>query len=161
MGKKLVLTVPLMLTALLSGCGEMDSTTINNKARKAAERYIETQGGSVFHSRLSISQEDLNQDGRTDAVVYVRDDPAMCTFQGCTLLVFANQGRQLELVSTIRNVHTRLGQRQGSSDWPTLVVASRREDGQAAVSGEPVQVYALEFKNGYPEDATQGELTTP
>lgn len=156
--KKVCFLLPLGLLCL-AGCGEMDSKALSNNASRAAERYIESQGGSIFHSRLSIAQQDLNGDGRQDAVVYIKDDPSVCTFEGCTLLILENQGNSLKQIGAIRNVHARLGMRQGESEWPTLIVASRDNSGSSTAGSDGVAVtaYALPFSNGaYPSDATLG-----
>jgi len=154
-----------VLMLILTGCSDpLDDRAIHNDALDLAERYVEAQGGDRSLARMSTSLDDLNGDYLDDVMVYIWDDPALCTGQGCTMLVFENRGGHLKLISDIRNVHVRLGSEAGESKWETLIIASKDALGKDHVGGEPATVYELAFdaksKQGYPKDATQGTLQT-
>lgn len=131
-----------------------------DRAHEIAMRYVRAQKGSSSSALISISLQDLNQDGRVDAIVRIQNERAVCTAQGCTMLVLENRGSDLRPIGIIRNVHAHIGQRPDMTDWPTLLVTSKDTNGAARVSNESAQVYALEFKKGYPADATAGEPTS-
>lgn len=162
--RKLLFTLSA-LTLTLTGCSNpLDDRAIHRDALDLAKRYVEAQGGDSDLARMSSSLDDLNGDHLDDVMVYIWDEPTLCTGQGCTMLVFENRGDRLKLISDIRNVHVRLGSEAGDSDWETLIIASKDAMGKDHVGGEPATVYELAFdpksKKGYPEDATQGTLQT-
>jgi hypothetical protein len=152
---RLLLLLGLGLLIALSGCKELEETAIIDRAHEIAMRYVRAQKGSSSSAPISISLQDLNQDGRVDAIVRIQNERAVCTAQGCTMLVLENRGSDLRPIGIIRNVHAHIGQRPGTTDWPTLLVTSKDANGDQAV-----QVYALEFEKGYPADATAGEPTS-
>ncbi|MEM8504089.1 MAG: hypothetical protein AAF716_13165 [Cyanobacteria bacterium P01_D01_bin.1] len=153
---KKALPVVSMLLLLLTSCGELnDSEKIIRIAEKDMVEYLKSQGG-YWGSGFSPRTKDFNKDGKTDVLIHLAKSSELCTFEGCPLLVYENEGRKLRRIAAIRNVKEYLGQRDSESGWSTFLVTSGDLEKQAEGAKDPRSQYELVYEDGYPEDATQG-----
>jgi hypothetical protein len=118
--------------------------------------------GKPVPNKFSYAFEDLNGDGRLDAVV-LENDPRYCGTGGCTLLIFRGTRSGFTFVSgsTISNEPIRVS-RETKNGWKTLLITVR---GGGILTPE---IHALKFdglKYQYPlnpsvqDKADQSELS--
>lgn len=92
----------------------------------AVQSYIYRYITDVVHDEtFRFALEDLDGDGRADAIVLM-SDPAWCGSGGCTMLIFRGVENGFEFVSksTITNPPIRVS-RKAVRGWRTLIVSSK------------------------------------